>query len=123
MSRRKRPSEPPLPNLLRDLPDAGGAEVFENLLERPGCRIERIVSQGQATPTGEWWTQAHDEWVIVLAGHAGLTLEGGVIQPLAIGDYCFIPAGTRHRVEWTHPRVPTVWLAVHIGESGDGAGR
>ncbi|NWO96443.1 cupin, partial [Escherichia coli] len=33
-------------NLLADLPDAGAAEVFTELLRRPGVRIERIVSAG-----------------------------------------------------------------------------
>lgn len=121
MSRRRPPREPALPNLLRDLPDARTDEVFENLLALPGCRIERIVSLGQTTPPNEWWVQDWDEWVLVLAGHAGLTLEGHETQPLAAGDYLCIPAGTRHRVEWTHPTVPTVWLAVHIGESSDGS--
>jgi len=37
-------------NLLADLPDAAAGEVFTELLVRPGCRIERIVSQGQVTP-------------------------------------------------------------------------
>jgi cupin 2 domain-containing protein len=115
MNRRRPPREPALPNLLRDLPDARSIEVFESLLESPGCRIERIVSLGQTTPEDEWWMQDRDEWVLVLAGHAGLTLENHETQPMAAGDYLFIPAGTRHRVEWTHPIVPTVWLAVHVG--------
>jgi len=29
------------------------------------------------------------------------------------GDFVNIPAHTRHRVEWTTPDEPTVWLAVH----------
>lgn len=121
MSRRRSPREPALPNLLRELPDARTGEVFENLLTIPGCRIERIVSQGQATPEDEWWVQGWDEWVLVLAGHAGLTLEHHETQPMAAGDHLFIPAGVRHRVEWTHPTVPTVWLAVHIGEPSGGS--
>ncbi|MDX1605120.1 MAG: cupin domain-containing protein [Candidatus Competibacterales bacterium] len=114
MSRRAAPFTPP-PNLLRELPDARAAEVFETLLQRPGCRIERIVSHGQATPADEWWVQDWDEWVVVLAGHAGLSLEGQDNLPLAVGDHVLIPAGTRHRVAWTHPEQPTVWLAVHLG--------
>jgi cupin 2 domain-containing protein len=31
-----------------------------------------------------------------------------------VGDYVFIPARKRHRVEWTEPQQPTVWLAVHF---------
>jgi cupin 2 domain-containing protein len=29
------------------------------------------------------------------------------------GDYLDIPAHRRHRVEWTDPAQPTVWLAIH----------
>jgi cupin 2 domain-containing protein len=32
------------------------------------------------------------------------------LQP---GDHLIIPAHRRHRVEWTHPDQPTVWLALH----------
>ena len=52
----------------------------------------------------------------MLAGSAGLLLEGEdrprVLEP---GDHLLIPAGARHRVEWTDPGRPTVWLAVHYG--------
>jgi cupin 2 domain-containing protein len=29
------------------------------------------------------------------------------------GDFLDIAPHRRHRVEWTHPQEPTVWLAVH----------
>jgi cupin 2 domain-containing protein len=29
------------------------------------------------------------------------------------GDFVNIPAHTKHRVDWTTPDEPTVWLAVH----------
>ncbi len=32
---------------------------------------------------------------------------------LGPGDWVDIPAHCRHRVEWTDPDQPTVWLAVH----------
>ena len=57
-------------NLLRDLPPDTGAEVFEPLLRRPGLRLERIVSRGQATPPGDWYDQTQDEWILLLAGEA-----------------------------------------------------
>ena len=31
------------------------------------------------------------------------------------GDFVNIPAHKKHRVEWTTPDEPTVWLAVHYG--------
>ena len=99
-------------NLFADLPaGAGAAERFEDLLTRPGVRIERIVSTGQATPAGQWMDQGWDEWVLLVAGRAGLTLEGGPPLTLSPGDHLLIPAHRRHRVEWTE--TPTVWLAVH----------
>lgn len=103
-------------NLLVDLPDARAGEIFTTLLTRPGVRIERIVSMGQATPADEPYRQAHDEWVVLLAGQARLRLEGGGEHLLVPGDQMLIPAGTRHWVSWTALDVPTVWLAVHIGE-------
>jgi cupin 2 domain-containing protein len=100
-------------SLFRDLPaGAEAAERFEDLLLRPGMRIERIVSTGQSTPPGEWMDQAWDEWVLLVSGRAGLTLEGEAALTLQPGDHLLIPAHRRHRVEWTE--TPTVWLAVHL---------
>lgn len=77
-------------------------------------RIERIVSTGQATPPGEWLDQADDEWVALLAGRAGLRVEGEAeTRVLAPGDWVLLRARQRHRVEWTDAVEPTVWLAVH----------
>lgn len=105
-------------NLFQSLPDARAGECFDDLLRRPGCRIERIVSHGQASPAGFWYDQTWDEWVLLLAGSAVLRLasQAGAIA-LAPGDHLLIPAGERHRVEATAADVPTVWLAVHCGES------
>lgn len=103
-------------NLFADLPQRLDAEQFDALLAAPGLRVERIVSTGQATPKGQWLAQDQGEWVIVLWGAASLLFDGEV-EPvrLGAGDYLHIPAGTRHRVEWTDPKVTTVWLAVHHG--------
>ena len=67
------------------------------------------------TPPGEWLSQAHEEWVLLLKGAAILTLEGEAPLMLGPGDHVLIPADLRHRVDWTDPRAPTVWLALHIG--------
>jgi cupin 2 domain-containing protein len=108
-------------NLLAELPDASEGEVFTELLARPGCRIERIVSQGQVTPPDQPYRQAHDEWVLLLAGAARVVL-GDAETVLGPGDTLFIPAGTEHRVTFTDPERPTVWLAVHLGESDRSVG-
>lgn len=104
-------------NLLAPLPDARGAEVFTTLLDRPGVRIERIVSQGQATPPDAPYDQPHDEWVLLLAGAARLWIDGAGERDLAPGDALLIPAHTRHRVTRTQTEPPTVWLAVHLAGS------
>src|SRR5690348_10404569 len=100
-------------NLLRDLPDARRAEVIVSLLAVPGVRIERIVSLGQASPPGFWYDQEQSEWVVLLAGGARLRFEDEP-QPRSLGpgDWIEIAAHRRHRVEWTDPAIPTVWLAV-----------
>jgi cupin 2 domain-containing protein len=103
-------------NLFADLPAELNAEQTTILADWPGARVERIVSTGQASPAGFWYDQDWAEWVIVLSGAAGLLVEGEerprTLQP---GDYLELPAHVRHRVEWTDPDRPTVWLAVHWG--------
>jgi cupin 2 domain-containing protein len=103
-------------NLLRDLPDARAGEVTDTMLAAPGLRIERIVSLGQASPPGFWYDQQEAEWVLLLAGAARLRFadeeEARVLGP---GDCLHIAAHRRHRVEWTDPAQPTVWLAVFHG--------
>jgi cupin 2 domain-containing protein len=102
-------------NIFAELPVAVGTEEFTALLERPGLRLERIVSTGQATPVGEWLAQDREEWVLLLRGAAGLRFEGEArSRLLAAGDYLRIPARCRHRVDWTAPGEPTVWLALHL---------
>ena len=102
-------------NIWRNLPAALPDEVTEILAETGNIRIERITSNGQATPEGEWYDQERDEWVLLLAGSAGLLIEGEngprVLNP---GDYLMIPAHCRHRVAWTGTQEKTVWLALHI---------
>ncbi len=103
-------------NIFRDVRARLAAEEITRLVARPGLRIERIVSTGQASPPGFWYDQPADEWVIVLAGSAGLLVEGEAERTLAPGDHLLLPAHTRHRVTWTDADKPTVWLAVHFGE-------
>ncbi len=105
----------PAGNLLHDVPDRLGEERFETLLQAPGLHLERIVSTGQTTPEGEWYDQDRDEWVVLLDGAAEVLFEGETgPRPLAPGDWLRIPAHVRHRVTWTDPDRPTVWLALHF---------
>ena len=99
------------PNLFAGLPSAALAdEQFASILQRPGLRIERIVSTGQASPPDFWYDQDTDEWVLLLAGAATLAFDDDTRTSLRPGDSLLIPAHRRHRVAETAPR--TVWLAV-----------
>lgn len=104
-------------NLFAGLPAAAPpAEVVETLAQTGAVRIERIISWGHVTPAGEWFDQLTDEWVVLLAGVAHLCVEGERgPRELRSGDWVFLPARVRHRVEWTDPARPCVWLAVHAG--------
>ncbi len=89
-------------------------EVFDTLLQGGRFRLLRIVSNGQATPAGVWLDQDGDEWVVVVKGAAMLHIEGEAkSRALTPGDWILLPAHCRHRVEWTAPDQPTVWLALH----------
>lgn len=103
-------------NLLSDLPTDVPVELVQTLLAAPGVRVERIVSRGHASPDGFWYDQPGHEWVLLISGAARVRLEGEEPIELTPGAYVNIPARRRHRVEWTHPTEPTVWLAVHYGE-------
>lgn len=106
-------------NLFEQLPASrSDTEQFLELLSRPGIRIERIVSTGQASPPGFWYDQVDGEWVLVVAGEALLHFEDEP-EPrrLRPGDFAEIAPHRRHRVDWTHPSQPTIWLAVHYGNA------
>ncbi len=109
---------PEVQNIYGEIPADLPEEIFQTLTERGNVKIERIVSDGQATPAGIWYDQAWDEWVLLLSGSAGLRFEEDrQARELLPGDHVMIPAGHRHRVEWTNPVQKTVWLAVHIHSS------
>jgi len=63
-------------NLLGGLPPRQAEEQVDRLIDGATVRIERIVSTGQASPPGFWYDQPSSEWVVVLAGSAGLLIEG-----------------------------------------------
>ena len=103
-------------NLLTGVDPSAPDEAFAALLTLPGVKIERIVSTGQSSPPGFWYDQGWAEWVLVVSGSAGVQFEDEP-EPrrLGIGDYLYIAPNRRHRVTWTDPDLPTVWLAVHVG--------
>lgn len=99
-------------NLFTGIPPQLTDELVQPLLSAPAVRVERIVSHGQSSPAGFWYDQDRAEWVVVLSGAARLRVGDRVIE-MRPGDFVNLPARTRHRVEWTTPDEPTVWLAVH----------
>jgi cupin 2 domain-containing protein len=101
-------------NLFADLPRTVPAERVDVLVREGRMRLERIVSTGHATPPGEWYDQDAHEWVTLLAGSAGVRFEdSGATVALRPGDHLLIAPHRRHRVDWTDPHQPTVWLALH----------
>jgi cupin 2 domain-containing protein len=101
-------------NSFDDLPQHLPKELVQILVRAPDVRIERIISHGHASPADFWYDQAQAEWVIVLKGAARLQFEDGMVE-MKPGDFINIPAFKKHRVDWTTPDEPTVWLGVRYG--------
>jgi cupin 2 domain-containing protein len=101
-----------LTNLFDAIPAVLPEELTQSLLSAPRLRIERIVSRGHASPDGFWYDQSEDECVLLLAGAAWLRFENEVVE-LIPGSFLNIPAHRRHRIDWTDPQMPTIWLAVY----------
>jgi cupin 2 domain-containing protein len=102
-----------LANLFANVPVDTSQEWLDVLVERPGLKIERIVSFGQSSPAQGWYDQAQFEWVILLKGAAIIEFADAATYQLGAGDYLSIPAHQKHRVVWTAPQEETIWLAVH----------
>lgn len=102
-------------NLQAGVPEKSAEEFLETLLTGGNFHVERIVSQGHASPAGFWYDQDTHEWALLHSGSAILRFEGQK-DPVHLkpGDHLLIPAHVKHRVEWTDPDRDTVWLAVHF---------
>lgn len=98
-------------NLFAPIPDDLAEEFVQTILTASTLRIERIVSQGHASPPGFWYDQEQSEFVVILKGAARLRFEDEFFE-LKAGDSINIPAHRRHKVKWTTSDEPTVWLAV-----------
>ena len=104
-----------LKNIFDDLPQQLPKELVQTLIRAADVRIERIISHGHASPADFWYDQPQHEWVIVLKGTARLQFEDGTVE-MKPGDFINFPAHKRHRVDWTTPDEPTVWLGVRYGD-------
>ena len=108
-------------NLYSEIPTAARSYPTEVISKLVGTtspnggnamKIERIVSSGHTT---DYVSQDDDEFVVLLQGQAKVIFQesaGGIenVQELQIGDYLFIPKGTRHRVAETSKDPLAVWL-------------
>lgn len=105
----------PAQNLLSALPPEATDEIVDVLVSAEGMRLERIVSHGHASPEDFWYDQEEAEWILVLTGRARLRIEGDIDDlELVPGDSLYLPRHCRHRITWTHPDQPTVWLALFM---------
>ena len=105
------PGGPGFTNLFDAIPQQLPREIVQTLLQAIDVRIERIISYGQASPPDFWYDQPQAEWVVVLAGAARLQFEDRMVD-MQVGDFINIPAFQKHRVDWTTPDQPTIWLGV-----------
>jgi cupin 2 domain-containing protein len=85
-------------------------ETIETLENSSTIRIERIVSNGSASPEGFWHDQAEDEWVFLHQGTATLQYYDGRTVTVNAGDHLLIPAHAKHRVQSVSE--DAVWIAV-----------
>ena len=102
-------------NLLADIPADLSDELFQTLVSTSDLLVERIVSLGHASPIDSWLDEDRDEWVLLLQGAARLVFEGEEPIELLPGRAVNIRAHQLHRVDWTAPDEPTIWLAIHYG--------
>jgi cupin 2 domain-containing protein len=102
-------------NLCSQIPDELPDELVSVLVKNENVKIERIVSDGHASPEDFWYDQDQNEWVFLVSGSAVLLIEkeSGIERiELNTGDYLQIPAHQRHRVEETSSTEKTIWLAI-----------
>jgi cupin 2 domain-containing protein len=102
-----------MPNIYELSQEVYQLEKFEQIVSGKNIQIERIISTGQTTPSGQLYDQEIDEWVILLQGEAELSYADDTRIKLKAGDYLLIPAHTKHRVEYTSIEPACIWLAVH----------
>ena len=104
-------------NIFADLPQHLPEEIVSTLIRAADVRIERILLQRPCLGRHFWYNQPQHEWVIVLKGGARFRFEGeDRTVETRPGDFINIPAHKNHRVEWTTPDGPTVWLGVRYGD-------
>jgi len=90
-------------------------ELFNVLTQGKNIKIERIISTGQTTPTGEVYDQEWDEFVLLMQGSANITMvDSQRVISLSAGDSVLIRAHEKHVVSFTSSDPACIWLAVHF---------
>ena len=102
-----------LTNLLADIPADMPDEVFQTLVSTEAVRVERIISLGHTSPAGHWLDQARARMGGGAARRGAVGVRGRRADRFVPGAFVNIPAHRRHRVVWTAPDEPTIWLAIH----------
>lgn len=100
-------------NIYELIPEFLKEELFEKIIENENFVLERIISEGHASPPGFWYDQDKNEFVLLIRGSAQLLYDDGTKHDLNSGDYLIIPAHQKHRVEKTSHTEKTIWLALH----------
>ena len=100
----------PVENIFENLPENFKGEIIEEILRNKNFKIERIISNGSSSPENFWYDQDENEFVLLLAGSAGISFNDDTKINLKPGDYTVIEAHRKHRVEWTDPVQKTIWL-------------
>ena len=98
-------------NLLSNLPKNLPEELTTVLQEGNGVRIERIASTGHRSPDGFWYDQPENEW-----GFGPSRCRPNRLRRPGGGSEIGSTAQQRHRVKWTSPKEPTVWVALVCGD-------
>ena len=100
-------------NIFENIPSSIPEEMFEEIDSTNNVKIERIISEGHASPKDFWYDQEKNEIVFLLQGSALIEYENGKIVELKLGDYLKILAHEKHRVKHTSNSGKTIWLAIH----------
>lgn len=87
-------------------------ELFTTLFERPGYRVERILSAGHTSPETGWYDQDEHEFILLLQGEAIIEFENDVKISLKPGDFLNIQPHQLHKVAYTSAEPHCIWLAV-----------
>ena len=107
-----------LSNIFHNIPDELKDELFQDIINTPAFRLERIVSRGHTTAPDFWYDQDKAEWVMLLSGEAVLLFKRDNRRiRMTPGDHILIPAHEKHRVEWTATDRDTVWLTLHFTDT------